>query len=63
MAKMNDDRAMYGDDMVKKMEYRCPMHPEEVHNHPGYCSICGMELVPKSESMMNKTMYICSMHP
>ncbi|NQV50705.1 MAG: efflux RND transporter periplasmic adaptor subunit [Candidatus Marinimicrobia bacterium] len=27
-------------------KWTCPMHPEELSNHPGDCSICGMRLVP-----------------
>ena len=26
------------------VQYVCPMHPEEVSDHPGSCSICGMDL-------------------
>jgi len=29
-----------------KGSWVCPMHPEEVSDHPGDCSICGMDLVP-----------------
>ena len=30
-------------------KWACPMHPEVVENHPGDCSICGMDLVPLHE--------------
>lgn len=26
-------------------KWACPMHPEELSNHPGDCSICGMDMV------------------
>ncbi len=29
--------------------YVCPMHPEQVSDSPGVCSICGMDLVKKEE--------------
>ncbi|MBF9252206.1 efflux RND transporter periplasmic adaptor subunit [Pontibacter sp. 172403-2] len=30
--------------------YTCPMHPQIVRDEPGTCPICGMELVPVSQS-------------
>ncbi len=29
-----------------KQMYQCPMHPQNIQDHPGDCSICGMKLVP-----------------
>ena len=30
-----------------KQEYTCSMHPEIIHDSPGRCPICGMELIKK----------------
>ena len=30
--------------------YTCPMHPQIVQNEPGPCPVCGMDLVPVSQS-------------
>lgn len=30
--------------LTPQVEYRCPMHPEIVQDHPGSCPICGMDL-------------------
>ncbi len=30
--------------------YTCPMHPEVVHEGPGACPVCGMDLVPKKQA-------------
>jgi len=32
----------------KAAQYSCPMHPNEVSDHPGKCPKCGMALVKKS---------------
>jgi len=37
--------------------YVCPMHPEEVSDSPGTCSICGMDLV-KKEDIKNVAIFI-----
>ena len=34
--------------------YTCPMHPQIVQNQPGACPICGMDLVPVSQSGSNE---------
>ncbi|TXK45870.1 efflux RND transporter periplasmic adaptor subunit [Pontibacter qinzhouensis] len=34
--------------------YTCPMHPQIVQNEPGTCPICGMDLVPVSQSGKNE---------
>ncbi|WP_345158081.1 efflux RND transporter periplasmic adaptor subunit [Pontibacter saemangeumensis] len=34
--------------------YTCPMHPQIVQNEPGTCPICGMDLVPVSQSGQNE---------
>ena len=31
-------------------QYTCPMHPQIVQDKPGKCPICGMDLVPKTNS-------------
>jgi len=31
-------------------KYTCPMHPSVIQDGPGKCPICGMDLVPKSQS-------------
>lgn len=43
------------------IKYTCPMHPSVIQDGPGQCPICGMDLVPKSQSgddnslMLNKS--------
>lgn len=32
------------------IKYTCPMHPGVIQDNPGMCPICGMDLVPKSQS-------------
>lgn len=32
------------------IKYTCPMHPSVIQDNPGTCPICGMDLVPKSQS-------------
>jgi len=27
--------------------YYCPMHPQNLYDHPGNCPICGMKLIKK----------------
>lgn len=39
-----------GKDMHEHKHYTCPMHPEEMQDHPGQCSVCGMDLVPVEEA-------------
>lgn len=34
-----------GDELDENIIYACPMHPEEISDEPGKCSICGMFLV------------------
>jgi Cu(I)/Ag(I) efflux system membrane fusion protein len=31
-------------------KYHCPMHPSIIQDHPGNCPICGMKLVPMTQS-------------
>ena len=35
---------------MKKQMYQCPMHPQNIQDHPGDCSICGMKMVPIEEA-------------
>lgn len=35
-------------------QYRCPMHPSVVTDHPGQCPICGMDLVPAGDGARAK---------
>ncbi len=35
------------DALRRRTEYACSMHPEVVHDEPGTCPKCGMELVPR----------------
>lgn len=40
-------------DLNFTVQYSCPMHPEEISDEPGNCSICGMDLIiiePKDEA-------------
>lgn len=37
-------------ELVQKVQYTCPMHPEVISNEPGSCSKCGMDLVPMEPS-------------
>jgi Cu(I)/Ag(I) efflux system membrane fusion protein len=30
-----------------KVQYECPMHPEQVSDKPGTCPVCKMDLVEK----------------
>ena len=42
--------------------YICSMHPEVKSDQPGDCSICGMVLVEKSNSMKIKNSHKGHMH-
>ena len=33
-----------------KVQYVCPMHPNEISDKPGKCHVCGMALVKKETS-------------
>ncbi|RIJ34331.1 efflux RND transporter periplasmic adaptor subunit [Pontibacter oryzae] len=39
-----------GHEHAEGTTYTCPMHPQIVQNQPGTCPICGMDLVPVSQS-------------
>lgn len=53
-----------GQDLNKKTEYTCPMHPEIRQMGPGACPKCGMDLEPvKPAVTAKKTQYTCPMHP
>ncbi|WP_439883291.1 efflux RND transporter periplasmic adaptor subunit [Pontibacter sp. MBLB2868] len=43
-----------GKEAAQKTTYTCPMHPQIVQNEPGTCPICGMDLVPVSQSGTDK---------
>lgn len=52
--------------VTKKGQYSCPMHPNEVSNKPGVCSICGTDLTKSKKEQMKMgvmKMYSCPMHP
>src|SRR5690606_94773 len=37
------------EDAGPKTVYQCPMHPTVIHEGPGVCPICGMDLVPMKQ--------------
>lgn len=41
-------------DVSQSQVYTCPMHPQIISDHPGQCPICGMDLVLKSSSEVEK---------
>ncbi len=54
----------------QQAEYRCPMHPQVVSDHPGDCPVCGMRLVaredassPRPAGHAEHAVYTCPMHP
>jgi membrane fusion protein, copper/silver efflux system len=40
------------------IKYTCPMHPSVIQDGPGKCPICGMDLVPKSQSSGDNTLML-----
>ncbi len=36
--------------LAKVQKWTCSMHPQIIQSHPGKCPICGMELIPLTES-------------
>lgn len=40
--------------MVASVKYTCKMHPEVISDTAGKCPKCGMDMVPMSDSAMNK---------
>lgn len=42
---MEEKKDMRDHDMMEHTHYTCSMHPEDMHDHPGNCSVCGMALV------------------
>lgn len=49
----------------KQGKYICPMHPEEVSDHPGNCNKCGMSFEKNSAYTEDDSgdVYTCPMHP
>lgn len=45
--------------------YYCPMHceGEKTYDKPGYCPVCGMDLVEQPNLTTGSTKYTCPMHP
>lgn len=41
-------------EVTQSQVYTCPMHPQIVSDHPGQCPICGMDLVLKSNTEVEK---------
>ncbi|MBF0489253.1 MAG: hypothetical protein HQL15_01365 [Candidatus Omnitrophica bacterium] len=39
---------------VQQGVYSCPMHPDQISDKPGACSICGMALVKKDTKSVNQ---------
>jgi Cu+-exporting ATPase len=39
-------------DSSKTIIYTCPMHPQVLQDHPGFCPICGMDLEPKDPTLL-----------
>jgi Cu(I)/Ag(I) efflux system membrane fusion protein len=52
MQRMNPEQHQQGEHYTNPAQtalYRCPMHPEEVSDQPGRCSLCGMFLEPQEQ--------------
>src|SRR5699024_6439345 len=51
----NEMTGMSGHQKKAAVQYVCPMHPDEVSDHPGHCEKCGMKMVRKKhEEEVNK---------
>ena len=48
------EEAHDGEETALETTYTCPMHPQIVQDEPGTCPICGMDLVPVSQSGTDK---------
>jgi RND family efflux transporter MFP subunit len=51
---------------LNAQRYSCPMHPEVVHDGPGECPQCGMDLVPQKSAAPSgapSQQYTCPMDP
>ncbi|MCZ8131783.1 MAG: efflux RND transporter periplasmic adaptor subunit [Steroidobacteraceae bacterium] len=49
------DAALREHALLHAQGYTCPMHPEITSDEPGECPICGMDLVPMSETPEDAT--------
>jgi len=47
--------ASHAEHQPKASSYYCPMHPEEVADHPAECPLCGMDLVPMEAQALATT--------
>ena len=43
----------------KQDSYFCPMHPNEMSDKPGSCSICGMALIKKDSAVKQRPTCSC----
>ncbi|MEP6737042.1 MAG: heavy metal-binding domain-containing protein [Chryseolinea sp.] len=53
-----DDHAYDYNAETPSTKYTCPMHHSVIQDGPGKCPICGMDLVPKTQSGANNDLML-----